>query len=114
MVSYTEGIKFDEDKVRLDLIPPEMIFAVGTILTYGAKKYEDRNWELGMKWSRPYGALMRHMWAWWGGEKLDKETGHSHLWHALCCIAFLVTYEERSIGTDDRSEDQNNQLEMEV
>ena len=57
-----------------------------------------------MAWSRPFGALMRHMWAWWKGEKADPETGMSHLWHAACCIMFLISYEERQIGNDDRPE----------
>ena len=97
-----EGVKNDSGKVRLDLIPPEVIFALGDILTKGAEKYEERNWEKGMKWGRVYGALMRHLWTWWSGDNLDKETGKSHLWHAACCIAFLITYEERKIGEDDR------------
>ena len=96
----------------VELIPPELLFAVATILTSGAIKYADRNWEHGMSWGRVFGALMRHLWAWWGGKApttksflfgdLDFETGHSHLWHAGCCIAFLIAYEERSKGTDDR------------
>lgn len=65
----------------------------------------DRNWELGMKWSRVYGALMRHLWSWWNPLKssLDEETGKSHLWHAACCLAFLISYEVRGVGEDDRS-----------
>lgn len=109
----TEGRKDDSDKIRLELIPPELLYAIGTILTFGAnKKYEARNWELGMNWSRVFGALMRHMWCWWAGKgpttqsfvfgELDEETGKSHLWHAGCCLAFLITYEERKVGTDDR------------
>lgn len=108
----SEAIKFDGDKVRLELIPPELLFAVGSILTFGAKKYAARNWELGMDWSRVFGALMRHMWCWWAGKSpttksflfgdLDPETNKSHLWHAGCCIAFLITYEERNVGNDDR------------
>lgn len=97
-----EGYKADEDKVRFDLIPPEALFALASVLTFGSIKYEDRNWEKGMKWGRPFGALMRHMWAWWRGEQADPETGYSHLWHAFCCVAFLITYEQRKIGTDDR------------
>ena len=106
------GLKYDEGKVRMDLLPPEFLFATASILTFGANKYADRNWELGMDWSRPFGALMRHMWYWWAGKgpttksflfgDLDEETGKSHLWHAACCIAFLVTYEERNVGKDDR------------
>jgi len=72
----------------------------------------NRNWEKGMAWSRLFSASMRHMWCWWAGKgpsslnfafgSLDDETGFSHLWHALACIVFLVTYEERQIGEDDR------------
>jgi len=108
-----EGLKFDDDKCRIDLVPPELVFSVATILTFGAKKYSERNWEKGMKWSRVFGATMRHMWCWWAGKgpttrsfvfgDLDEETGYSHLWHAGCCISFLIAYEERGTGTDDRS-----------
>ena len=97
------ALKFDSDKEsRPELIAPEMIEALGTILSFGAKKYHDRNWEKGMKWSRPFGALMRHLWAWWAGENLDKETNKSHLAHAACCLMFLLAYESRSVGSDDR------------
>lgn len=96
------GHKDDGDKVRMELIPPELMIAVGDILTSGAKKYQDRNWEHGMKWSRVYGALLRHLIAWWGGEKKDPETGRSHLWHAGCCVTFLIAYEMRGVGEDDR------------
>lgn len=98
----SEGVKFDQDKARLDLLPPELLFGVSEILAFGATKYGDRNWEKGMKWSRIFGALMRHMWAWWKGESADPETGKSHLWHAGCCIAFLIAYEQRATGEDDR------------
>lgn len=96
------GRKDDSGKVRMELLPPEMLSATAAVLTFGAKKYEDRNWEKGMKWSRVYGALLRHLNAWWGGERTDLETGMSHLWHASCCIAFLVAYEQRQTGEDDR------------
>lgn len=106
------GVKNDDGKARLDLVPPEIIFALAEILTFGVKKYEERNWEKGMKWGRVFGAMNRHLWAWWAGKintknsflfgSLDMETGKSHLWHAACCIAFLVTYEERKVGEDDR------------
>jgi len=97
-----EGVKHDTDKLPIHLIPPELITAVANILLFGAKKYEERNWEKGMAWSRCWSACQRHLWAWWGGEGNDPETGESHLWHAACCIAFLVAYEQRNLGTDDR------------
>ena len=98
----TEGRKDDSGKARYDLIPPEFLEAVAQVLAFGATKYGERNWEKGMTWGRPFAAMMRHLWAWWRGEKADPETGFSHLWHAACCIAFLIAFEERGKGTDDR------------
>ena len=96
------GAKADHGKPPYHLLAPEMLDGTARVLAFGAEKYAPRNWELGMSWSRPFSALMRHMWAWWRGEKADSETGMSHLWHASCCIMFLLAYEERRIGEDDR------------
>lgn len=103
-MSPEEGIKHDQGKPRMDLIPPEMLEEVAKVLTFGANKYSDRNWEKGLEWGRVYGALQRHLTAWWGNvnEGIDEETGLSHLSHALCCISFLVAYEARGTGTDTR------------
>ena len=60
-----QGVKFDDGKTRYDLVPVELTEAVALILGDGAKKYGDRNWEKGMAWSRPFGALLRHLFAWW-------------------------------------------------
>lgn len=97
-----EGRKDDGGKLPWHLIPWDAVRAIGRVLEFGAKKYAPRNWEKGMDWSRPYSALMRHMTAWWEREENDIETGMSHLWHAGCCIVFLVAYELRNIGKDDR------------
>lgn len=96
------GVKFDTGKPRYDLLPPEALDGLAKVLTFGAQKYDARNWEKGMEWGRVFGALQRHMWAWWQGQGTDPETGISNLHHAACCIAFLQTYEARGAGTDDR------------
>jgi hypothetical protein len=92
-----EGRKDDGGKIRFELLPGDALKAVAVILTFGAAKYSVRNWEKGMDWSRVYG-----LWAWWEGEDKDAETGHSHLWHAGCCVLFLIAFEMRGIGRDDR------------
>jgi hypothetical protein len=98
----SEGRKDDSDKTPWHLMPPDALNQIAQVLEFGANKYGDRNWEKGMHWSRPFSALMRHMWAWWRGENRDPETGLSHLAHAGCCILFLLSYEGRAHGTDDR------------
>jgi hypothetical protein len=101
------GIKYNEGKLKLNLIPPEAILALGRALTYGDLKYNPngdniRNWEKGMSWGNVYAALQRHLLAWSSGEEKDPESGLSHLDHALTNLAFLITYQERNTGIDDR------------
>lgn len=100
----SEGRKDDQGKTPWELAPWDAFRAVVTILQFGAKKYDARNWEKGMDWSRPFGALMRHLTAWWEQDNggIDEETGHSHLWNAGCCLMFLIAYEIRGVGKDDR------------
>lgn len=96
------GMKFDGEKVRLDLLPITPLIGIGKVLTYGAKKYAERNWEKGLKWSRCYAAALRHLFAWWSGETNDPETGLNHLDHALCEIMFLREFAETHQELDDR------------
>ncbi len=102
------GVKFDHEKLPFELLPPEVEEAITTILQFGAKKYDARNWEKGMLWSRPYAATRRHLLNWFArrdfghGPGKDKDSGYSDLWHAATNIAFLISYEARSTGTDDR------------
>ena len=100
--SELKGRKDDAEKLPYDLLPPELLKATAEILKFGADKYGKYNWAKGMDWSRVFAALQRHSWAWWSGEDKDPETGKSHLAHLACCVAFLLAYEERGIGNDDR------------
>lgn len=97
-------LKFDKEKIRLELIPPEFLWATGRGLTYGARKYSPGNWATGegFEWSRLYGGLQRHLTQWNGGEDIDPESGNHHLDHACCMLAFLVAHVERKKGVDDR------------
>ena len=92
-----EGTKFDLGKLRYDLLAPDAIQALVGVLTYGANKYADRNWEKGIKYGRVLAALRRHIASWEMGESYDPETGYHHLAHAMCCLMFLLTYELRGM-----------------
>ena len=105
---YMSGHKCDVEKLRMDLLSPVAIQELAGVLTYGAKKYKDRNWETGIKYGRVYAAAMRHLLAWWSGEEYDSESGLSHLSHAMCCLMFLIHYQNQPDGWveewDDRPE----------
>jgi hypothetical protein len=96
------AINKDEGKSRLDLVPHEVVFALGDILTQGLGKYDENQWEKGMPWRKHFASLQRHLWKWQSGEDLDPESGKSHLHHALARVAFLITYQARGVGEDNR------------
>ena len=101
-LTLTGGRKDDQGKTPWHLFPWDAAEAICRVLEFGAKKYAPRNWEKGMDWDRPFSACIRHLTSWHQGEAKDAETGLSHLWHAGCCILFLISYEIRGIGQDSR------------
>ena len=106
----TSGLKYDSGKPRYDLIPADALEEVAKVYTVGAKKYGDRNWEKGLSYSRLFGSLMRHAWAWWRGERNDKENKLHHLSSVIFCALGLLHYElnsEKFKGLDDRNVDSN-------
>jgi hypothetical protein len=96
------GIKHDEGKPRMELLPMDALLEVAKVLTGGAHKYGDKNWLKGMKHSRLYGAMLRHLQASMMKVDLDPEFGIDHLAHCACCCLFLLTYHLRNLGEDDR------------
>jgi hypothetical protein len=99
----TSGTKHDNGKPRWDLLPGDAVEEIVKVMTFGAEKYGDRNWEKGFRWGRPFAACMRHLWAWWRGIDVDEETGLSHLAHAGACILFMLAFVLRKTGEDDRT-----------
>lgn len=93
MPSLIEGAKFDQDKIRLDLVSPWFVLEVAKVLTKGAEKYEPHNWAKGIVYSRVIGAVERHLNAFKMGEDLDPEWNLHHLAHLGCCVMFLLHYE---------------------
>ncbi len=95
--------RFDEGKVRHDLIPAWALERLAEVYTYGAQKYDDNNWLKGMNWSKVQGPLERHYNKWKRGSIRDAESNCYHLaqvaWNAIA----LMVYQEFCIGIDDRA-----------
>lgn len=86
-----EGRKADAGKPRPSLLPWRAIQQIVAVLEFGAAKYGADNWQrLPSARQRYFDAAMRHLLAWWDGERLDTESGLPHLAHAGCCILFLL------------------------
>ena len=95
-VKNNKGTKNDSGKTRLDLITPEFIEELGKVLTLGAKKYADYNWQKNLETNRIYAALLRHANAYHKGEHKDPESGLSHMAHVACNAMFLLWYEQQT------------------
>jgi hypothetical protein len=84
------GVKYDDDKPMMDLIPPHMELEVARVLTVGAKKYSAENWRHVPDLRRRYiAAAKRHINALQQDIMCDDETGLHHAAHAVCCLMFL-------------------------
>lgn len=89
-----KGDKFDDGKPQPRLLPPVPVMAIVGVLTFGAAKYSVDNWqEVPNAVDRYTDALLRHVFAWMGGERVDQESKLHHLAHAGCCVLFLLWFE---------------------
>lgn len=90
MDKYVDGLKHDDGKLRLDLIPAELLEAVGAVMTHGVAKYGEGSYKK-VKPQRYRAALMRHICKWLKNPHgIDEDSGMPHLWHIACNVAYLL------------------------
>lgn len=92
---YNQEKKADAGKDRWELLPINQIQKVVKVLTDGAKRYGDNGWRsVDNPQERFYAAMMRHLYAWRTGDKIDKESGFNHMIHVICNAIFLAEFDE--------------------
>lgn len=82
------GLKFDDDKPPMDLLPFDALTLVAKVLGFGRRKYEANSWR-GIHESRYEAAMLRHYAAIQRGEVNDPESGLPHTAHLACCALFI-------------------------
>ena len=97
-----KGIKYDDGKARMSLVPHGAMEEVAKVLAFGANKYSPGNWAKGIQYSRLLDAAERHVGAFNEGQDKDNESGLSHIAHATCCLLFLLWMEKNKPEMDDR------------
>lgn len=92
----TLGEKFDAGKPEPRLLPAGPLMQIVEILTFGARKYQPDNWQhVDGGLERYHDAMLRHIYAWQGGERFDPESDMHHLAHAGCCLLFLMWFADK-------------------
>lgn len=105
------GMKFDNGKEPLDLIPYEALKEIAKVLDFGGKKYNYFNWLSGIQYRRLISAAFRHINKFNSGENIDDETKTNHLANAICSLMFILHYESNKKlykKFDDRGFKRNN------
>lgn len=103
-----KGLRYNNGKLRYDLLEPFALQELVRVFTKGAEKYEDNNWLKGMQWNKVLASLKRHIAAFEQGEDFDPELGTYHMANAAWnCMALLSYYKHYPQG-DNRL---HNQLE---
>jgi hypothetical protein len=89
-----------DGKIRVELVPPQLLEQAGCAMTYGVAKHgEPWTWMHGER-GMYVGALLRHVGKYWlsilrGGDGRDPETGLSHLSGAAASLSILCWFEDR-------------------
>lgn len=97
------GVKYDNEKPMMSLIPSSAVEEEAMVWTFGAKKYGDYNWTKGLNYSRIISAIMRHTNALNKGQDLDPESNRHHAAHIRCCAAMLIEFHSQGrTDLDDR------------
>lgn len=98
-----EAKKFDSDKLDYTLVQPAMVKAISESMGFGAKKYGRDNYRLGgFSNMRLTASLLRHVFAYIGGEDNDPESGLPHLSHMAANVQMLVTLTDDGTLKDER------------
>jgi hypothetical protein len=108
------GKRFDEGKIRYDLIPPFANEQLASVLTMGANKYGDNNWKMGMNWSKVIASLKRHLAEIEKGNDYDEESGLLHSAHVLTNAVFLTEYYKIYPQGDDRFKKYNFKIGLDI
>lgn len=88
--------KQDAGKLRLSLVPPQIIRDVAEVREYGCKKYKDPdNWKR-VEIKRYRDAAYRHLLAYIEDPTgKDEESGIEHYKHLACNLAFICELERK-------------------
>lgn len=102
--SKKKGKKDIKGKVRMELLPLEVLRSVAEILTFGAEKYGDNTWQnIDNGYNLYWGALLRHKTKKDMGEIYDTESKLPHDAHIACNAMFMLYYSLKELNKNEKS-----------
>lgn len=100
-----QSAKADAGKLKITLVPRQIIWDIAAVRMYGNKKYPEggpENWRQ-VEVERYKDALLRHLLAYLDDPlSVDEESGLPHRWHMECNMAFIAEL-EKELTNESRS-----------
>jgi hypothetical protein len=99
--------RHNDGKLQWSLVDFECLEPLVRALEYGEDKYSSFNWKKGMPQTKIIESLLRHTFAYLGGEDNDSESGVSHIGHIMSNAMFLANsaknpeWDDRFKGLDN-------------
>lgn len=90
-------------KPSVTKVPPAALLHCALAMSDGARKYGAYNWRTKEVVLSIYiDAAIRHLLAYWDGEREARDSKVHHLGHAMACCAILLDAEQVGALVDDR------------
>lgn len=85
-------MKADTNKTKWSLLPWDALKVVVYVFMAGNQKEgrKPNDWKEDTSPEKYFDACMRHLTTWISGERIDTESGRSHLAHAVCCLLIMM------------------------
>lgn len=97
------GAKYDQGKLRYSLLDYKFLEGIVKVREYGVNKYKDENsWKAVPEAKKRYtDAMLRHLFAYLGGEEEDPESGLNHMDHVGCNLMFLNYFRDKTVAVKE-------------
>jgi hypothetical protein len=93
--------KEDFLRPKLSLVPYGIMEHIAKVRQHRAMKYAGQDYWKSVKPEQWVDDILMHIEAYIWREKIDAESGLSHLAHAACAMAFLIESEGNSLAEED-------------
>lgn len=97
-----KGKRYNQGKLRYDLISPIALEELAKVMTNGAEKYGEHNWRKGMNYTSMIASALRHLMEINKGNDIDDESGLHHSAHVMANMMMLTDYYTTYKCGDDR------------
>lgn len=95
--SECKATRHNAGKPKWSLVDFKAFENMVEVLSYGSGKYGRDNWRQGLPVEEICESMLRHIFAYLAGEKIDQESGLSHVGHIQANAMFLGYFSEKFV-----------------